>query len=131
MLNRIIAPVCLALVACAGSLTQAAPAAAANRASFVINNTSLVAINYVIEWSDGDVQEVTLAAGESMAHSVTLNSQNRMPIPYIEFDCVGGDGDYTEARYELDAYTVSNPQNGKEYSFAYASNGVVLNLHEG
>jgi hypothetical protein len=130
MLKRILAPVCLALVAFAGSLSQAAPASAAGRASFVINNTSSVAINYLVEWSDGDVQEVTLAAGESMAHSVTLNSQNRMPIPVIVFDCVGGDGDYTEARYELDAYTVGNPHDGKEYSFVYASNGVVLNLYE-
>ncbi len=129
MFKRIIAPVCLALVALAGSLTQAAPAAAAGRASFVINNTSSVAINYVVEWSDGDVQEVTLAAGESIAHSVTLNSRNRMPIPVIAFDCIGGDGKYTEARYELDAYTVDNPRNGKNYSFVYASNGVVLNLY--
>ena len=115
MLKRIIAPVCLALVAFAGSLSQAAPASAAGRASFVSNTPTAATINYTIEWSDGDVQEVSLAPGELMAHSVTLNSQNRMPIPYIEFDCVGGDGQYTEARYELDAYTVSNPRDGKEY----------------
>jgi hypothetical protein len=130
MLKRIIAPVCLALVAFAGSLSQAAPASAASRASFVINNPTSATINYTIEWSDGDMQEVSLAPGESMAHSVTLNSQNRMPIPYIAFDFIGGDGQYSELRYELDAYTVSNPHDGKDYSFGYASNGTMLNLYE-
>jgi hypothetical protein len=129
MFRRILTPACFALLVLTAGLANANTAAAGQWASFVIKNTSSVPINYTVEWSDGEVEVVTIAPGDQLFHGVRLNAWGLIPTPYIMFDNVAGDGQYSETRYELDAYVVDNPAiGGKGYSFIFASGGVALNL---
>jgi hypothetical protein len=116
MFRRILTPACFALLVLTAGLANANTAAAGQWASFVIKNTSSVPINYTVEWSDGEVEVVTIAPGDQLFHGVRLNAWGLIPTPYIMFDNVAGD-------------VVDNPAiGGKGYSFIFASGSVALNL---
>ncbi|HYO25271.1 MAG TPA: hypothetical protein VEQ85_09990 [Lacipirellulaceae bacterium] len=131
MSHRILSTACFALIALAAALTNAAPASAAEYGSFVLHNTSNVPINYRISWTDGDVEVYTIAPGVERAHYVALDENGEIPGPTITFDCKGGDNAETMLSYDLDAFAVSDPQRGKDYSFVYSDDGVFLDLYEG
>jgi hypothetical protein len=125
MIKRIATPVCLALIALAASVSQASSASAAVGA-FVLNNPTRARINYTVVWSDGDVQYVTLEPGESHYHSCTLDAWGQMPSPTIMFDDRLNDSVNTVTSYQLDSYRVSDPNDGKDYTFTLSGSNIGL-----
>jgi hypothetical protein len=131
MINRILAPACLALFALTAGLTSASTASAANYGSFVLHNTSSVAINYTVVWGDGDVESFTIQPGTQTAHFVALDVFGEMPSPTVVFDSNGRGSLITMQSYDLSAYAVNDPMNGKDYSFVYSASGLDLDLYAG
>jgi hypothetical protein len=129
MFNRIATPVCLTLFCLAASLTSAASAQAARYGSFVLHNPSDTAINYAISWGDGEFKVFTVGAHEQNAHYIELDENGEIPSPVITFDCKGDDaGTVTLVSYDIDAYIVTEPHEGKDYTFEYTSDGRFIDL---
>jgi hypothetical protein len=132
MCRRLATPFCLMLFAVAGAAANASPAQAGQVGSFVINNRTNVPINFVIRWGTVSESTVKLPPGGHWASIYSVDSSGMVPTPSVSFDAVGGDDEVTSVTYELDTYLVDeqNFLDGKDYSFKYQSNGVVLELFE-
>ena len=131
MFRRILSPACLALCVLTAGLTQASPAHATQYGSFVLHNPSNTDIHYAVAWGDHEWKVFTVNAGEKNAHYYELDENGEIPGPTITFDCKGGDGDdqLTLLSYDLDAFTVRDPMDGKDYSFDYSSDGRFIDLY--
>jgi hypothetical protein len=113
------------------SLADAAPAQAAYRyGSFVLNNPSNVTIYYQIKWGNNEWENFSVGPGEWHAHYVDLGPDQMIPVPYVRFDFVTWDDSVTTQTYEVDAYGVDYPSEGKDYTFQYTSDGRFLDLFE-
>lgn len=106
-------------------------ARAGDWAMITIRNPTDSVLNYQFRWGDGLWDDVTILPGKYVNHYIELDLYGFAPIPYIRFDCIGGDSEFTEAYYELDFYEADYTGEfaGKRYTFRY-SGRYVLDLYE-
>jgi hypothetical protein len=129
--RRLATPLCLMLLAVAGAVANASPALAAPKGSFVIHNDTSAFINYTVTWSNGRQTSMEVAPGATWAHWMEVDANGRHSSVSVSFDAVGGDDEVTTVSYAMETYLVEDAMDGKDYSFRYQSNGVVLELFEG
>lgn len=112
------------------ALASGSAAHAAEYGSFVISNNTGVDVPYQVKWGDGEWESSCLESGYRKWHYYELDCDGRAPIPHVRFDCVGGDGDYTNECYEMDFYATDCPSEGKPHYFEYSSCGTYLDLYK-
>lgn len=100
-------------------------------AAITIKNPTSNMLVYRIKWgADSEWQNKSLPAGHSLTHYFPLDCDARAPIPFIEFDWIGGNGEYDAKSYRLDFYARSyRGPHGKVYTFRYSGCGRYLDLN--
>ena len=92
-----------------------------HQARVVIHNETPIAIHYMLKWGlSGEWEAITLNKGMFHRHAYKLDSDNRVPAPYIRFH--NANGDYTE--YKLEFGKFGNSAQGeiddsRHYEFAF------------
>lgn len=100
-------------------------------AMITIRNPTDNVLNYQFQWGNGGWDEVAIGPGKYVNHYIELDEFGLAPIPFVRFDCVGGDEEFTEAIYELDFYEsdFTGEFAGKQYTFQYTGR-LLLDLYE-
>jgi hypothetical protein len=107
--------------------------------AYSIENTTGVTIGYQFRWGDKNPwKSISLASGRVETHRYPLgdNRNARVPTPYIRFDRVAGDANYTAKEYRMEFYAIGYPGYGpkdnktepKRYVFRYSANGKSLDV---
>lgn len=106
-------------------------AQAGDWAMITIRNPTDNVLNYQFRWGNGDWDNVAIGPGKYVNHYIELDAYGLAPIPFVRFDCIGGDDDFTEAVYELDFYEsdYTGEFAGKRYTFQYTGR-MLLDLYE-
>ncbi|MEO8134241.1 MAG: hypothetical protein ABI831_09715 [Betaproteobacteria bacterium] len=136
----------LALVLAASTLDLAAETLGTSRAdlpnysaAFSIENTTRVTIPYQYRWGDKHPwKSLSLSSGRVETHTYPLgeNPNGRAPVPYVRFDRIGGDNNYTAQEYRMAFHAVGYAGYGpnqnraapKQYVFKYAPDGKHLDI---
>lgn len=102
-----------------------------DRASFVIQNPTSVAIHYQVKWGDGPWTSFTVDPRAERFHSHPLDFDNRAPVPLVRFDYICDDGPaVTNREYRMDFYAVYDPFAGCPYFFRHSPDGRLLDLYK-
>lgn len=121
-----------ALVFC-GMLTAMgqSTAQAGDWAMITIRNPTTETIHYQFRWGETAWDDVAIAPGTYVNHYIELDDYGFAPIPFVRFDCIGGDDAITEAQYELDFFEsdYTGEFAGKRYTFEYTGR-MILDLYE-
>lgn len=106
-------------------------AQAGDWAMITIRNPNDVTLNYQFRWGDTGWDDVAIGPGKYVNHYIELDEFGFAPIPYVRFDCIGGDDDFTAAEYELDFFEsdYTGEFAGKRYTFEYTGR-MLLDLYE-
>jgi len=107
--------------------------------AFSIENETGVTIRYQYRWGDKHPwKEMALASGRIETHTYPLgeNRNTRVPTPFIRFDRIGGDHQFTAREYRVEFFAVgysgygarTNRAEPKRYYFKYAADGRTLDL---
>jgi hypothetical protein len=98
--------------------------------AFSVANNTGVTIPYRVKWGNGPWTTETLNTGRQLIHSHPLDAAGNAPVPYVDFDRIGGDGqNVTDQGYRMEFYNVGSGQSPKAYYFKYAADGHHLNLY--
>lgn len=108
------------------------------RGAFSIQNATGVTIPYQYRWGNGPWKRMSLQSGHTETHSYPLgaNRNASVPTPYVRFDRIGGDGQFTSREYHMGFYAIgyggygSRTQNTepKKYYFKYANDHRTLDI---
>ena len=106
--------------------------------AFSIENSTGVTIPYEYKWGNGPWKHMSLQSGHTETHSYPLgdNRNGRVPPPYVRFDRVGGDGQFTPKEYHMQFYAIgyggygsqANNTGPKKYYFKYADDHKTLDI---
>lgn len=108
------------------------------RAAFSIENNTGVTIIYYVRWgNESRWEKKTLKSGTVNTHWSLIDPFMVVPrTPYVKFDRIGGDDDFTAKEHWLRTNTIdpicsTKPNKGepKPYVFRYSANGVDINLY--
>jgi hypothetical protein len=109
------------------------------KGAYSIENATNITINYQYRWGDKHPwKDASLRKGEINTHSYPLGEDQhaQVPAPFVRFDRIGGDGQYTEKDYRMEFFSVGyggygphkNSAKPKEYYFEFAQDGKHLRL---
>jgi hypothetical protein len=107
--------------------------------AFSIENTTGVTIPYSYRWGDKHPwKSMSLASGHVETHSYPLGQDPnaKVPTPYVRFDRIGGDQNYTAKEYRMEFYAIGYAGYGpkkantepKRYVFRYGPDGKSLDI---
>jgi hypothetical protein len=106
--------------------------------AFSIENPTGVTISYEYRWGNGPWKHMSLQSGHTEKHSYPLgdNRNARVPTPYVRFDRIGGDAQFTPQEYQMHFYSIgyggygsgTNNTEPKKYYFKYADDHRTLDL---
>ena len=106
--------------------------------AYSIENSTGVTISYEYKWGNGPWKHMSLQSGHTETHSYPLgeNRNCRVPPPYVRFDRIGGDAQFTPQEYHMQFYAIgyagygaaTNNTKPKQYYFKYADDHRTLNL---
>lgn len=114
-----------------GLALQTNAAQATDYGAVTIRNPTSNTLHYQIKCGEGDWKSVSLEPYTNMHHWYPLDEDDRHPSLHIRFDCIGGDGQYTEQSCHLRTYKTCSPRTGgKPYTFKYTGR-YHLDLYEG
>jgi len=139
-MKRILSTISLAMAVMllAQIAAQAQVSCGFDRAAFSIENRTGVTLIYYVRWGNNSQWEKkTLKSGYVNTHwSLVDGIMGTSPTPYVKFDRIGGDGNFTAKEHRLKTYTIDpicskRPKRGepKHYVFRYSENGADLNLY--
>ena len=76
--------------------------------AFSIENPTGVTIPYEYRWGNGPWRHMSLQSGHTETHSYPLggNRNASVPTPYVRFDRIGGDGQFTPKEYHMGFYAM-------------------------
>jgi hypothetical protein len=108
-------------------------------AAFSIENQTGVTLRYLVRWGNTNQWKlITLASGHTETHRYPMgeNKNTRVPIPYVRFDRIAGDGRSTPQDFRMEVYAVgyagygskTNQTQPKQYFFKYSGDGRLLDL---
>jgi len=109
------------------------------RAAFSIENNTGATIHYQVKWGKKHAwKSITLPSGSVENHTYPLGSDPtaKAPAPYVRFDKIAGDGNYTPQQYHMRFHATGyagyggqpNDTQPKRYFFQYGADGRSLDL---
>jgi hypothetical protein len=109
------------------------------KGAFSIENATGVTISYQVKWGSSQPwKNISLASGRIETHSYPLgeNRNGTAPTPYVRYDRIGGDAQYTGQEYRMLFHAVGyagygparNTTEPKRYYFQYAADRKTLEL---
>ncbi len=106
--------------------------------AFSIENPTGVTIQYEYKWGNGPWKHMSLQSGHTETHSYPLggNRNASVPSPYVRFDRIGGDAQFTPKEYHMEFYAIgyggygsqANNTEPKRYYFKYADDHRTLDI---
>jgi hypothetical protein len=116
--------------------TSCADCSSSNKAAFSLRNNTGVTLSYQVKWGpNGQWKEVTLEDGYTNTHSYVLNNKGEFFRPYVRYDKIGGDSQYTAKVWPMDVNQVGSGGYGghrsqpKKYYFEYAADHRHLDIY--
>lgn len=107
--------------------------------AFSITNQTGVTIPYQYRWGNKHPwKSISLGSGRIETHTYPLGEDRnaKVPLPYVRFDRIGGDGRFTAQEYRMEFHAVgyagfgpkANTTQPKKYFFKYAADGRSLDI---